>query len=107
MPKPPEACESMADVRAGIDAVDDELMALFRKRMAFIERAAAIKARDGLPAAIPARVEEVVGNVRARAAAAGLDPDLYEAIWRRLIAHAIAVEEAHLATVPGGGPPAT
>ncbi|MEZ5887751.1 MAG: chorismate mutase, partial [Paracoccaceae bacterium] len=42
------------------------------------------------------RVEEVVAKVRARAEAEGLDPDLAETIWRRLIDWSIAREERAL-----------
>ena len=89
----PEDCGSMAEIRAGIDALDRELVRLFAVRARFIDRAAAIKAGVDWPARIPARVEEVVANVRAHAAAEGLPPDLVEKLWRRLIDWSIAREE--------------
>ena len=89
----PGDCLTMAEIRAGIDALDLELVRLFALRARFIDRAAAIKAGVDLPARIPARVEEVVANVRAHAAAEGLPPDLVEKLWRRLIDWSIAREE--------------
>lgn len=86
----------MATLRAHIDALDQQLVALFAQRHALIDRAARIKAREGLPARIDARVEEVVANVRRHAVAAGLDGALFESIWRQLVDAAIAQEDRHL-----------
>lgn len=90
-------CASMDDVRAAIDALDRDLIAMFATRAGYIRRAAEIKRVVGLPANIPARVEDVVTKVRAAAQAAGLDADTYERMWRILIAQAISMEEAALA----------
>ena len=89
----------MATLRAQIDALDADLVALLAERAGYIDRAVALKQAEGLPANIPARVEEVVAKVRARADAQGLDPDLAEALWRPLIGWSIAREEKVL----GGG----
>ena len=94
--KNPRDCNTMADVRAGIDRLDEELVRLFAERAAFIDRAAEIKAVADLPARIDERVEEVVRNVRAHARTYGLPPDLVEKLWRRLIDWSIAREESRL-----------
>lgn len=86
----------MATLRVEIDALDARLMALMVNRHALIDRAAQIKSGNGMPARIDARVEEVVANVRAHAQGHGLDPDLYDRIWRLLIEAAIAQEERQL-----------
>ncbi len=86
----------MADIRAGIDVLDEELVRLFARRSAYIDRAAEIKAQADLPARITSRVEEVVGNVRRHAVTHGLPPDLVEKLWRRLIDWSIAREESRL-----------
>jgi isochorismate pyruvate lyase len=72
------------------------LLDLFAMREAHIERAAELKAENGWPARIPDRVEEVVAHVRRGAEARGMDPALYEAIWRDVIERAIALEEERL-----------
>ena len=95
MRKPGE-CTTMAEIRAGIDRLDEDLVRLFAERAAFIDRAAEIKAEVDLPARIEGRVEEVVGNVRRHAATYGLPPDLVEKLWRRLIDWSIAREESRL-----------
>ncbi|WP_323038274.1 chorismate mutase [Gemmobacter sp.] len=92
----PADCADMGQLRAEIDRLDAALVALLAERSGFIDRAAQIKAGNGLPARIPGRVEEVVANVRRLAAAGGLAPDLAEDLWRRLIDWSIAREEAHL-----------
>jgi isochorismate pyruvate lyase len=92
----PADCETMAQVRAEIDRLDEALVRLFAERAAFIDRAAEIKARADLPARIETRVEEVVRNVRAHAETYGLPPELVEKLWRRLIDWSIAREENRL-----------
>lgn len=89
----PAECRTMADIRAEIDRIDGRLVALLAERAGYIDRAAEIKPSLGLPARIDDRVEEVVDKVRIRAMAEALDPDLAEALWRRLIDWSIAREE--------------
>ncbi len=86
----------MPALRARIDALDAQLIALFAERSALIDRAARIKAERGLPARIDWRVEEVVANARRNAADAGLDGALFSQIWRQLVDAAIDQEERHL-----------
>lgn len=86
----------MPALRAEIDALDAELIALLARRRALIDRAARIKKAAELPARIGWRVEEVVANARRHATGQGLDPELIEAIWRQLIEAAIAQEDRHL-----------
>lgn len=87
---------AMADIRAEIDRLDRDLVALLARRAACIDRAVAAKRAEGLPARIDARVDEVIANVRAIAAAERLDPDLVGEIWTRLIDWSIAREERAL-----------
>ena len=92
----PSECDTMAEIRAEIDALDEKLVQLFARRAGYIDRAAEIKAVVDLPARITPRVEEVVQNVRRHAATYGLPPDLVEKLWRRLIDWSIAREESRL-----------
>lgn len=92
----PADCTSMAEIRAEIDRLDQELVRLFADRAGYIDRAAEIKAGADLPARIDARVEEVVQNVRRHADTYGLPPELVEKLWRRLIDWSIAREESKL-----------
>jgi isochorismate pyruvate lyase len=92
----PADCTTMAEIRAEIDRLDEDLVRLFAERAGYIDRAAAIKATVDLPARIEARVEEVVSNVRGHAETYGLPPELVEKLWRRLIDWSIAREESRL-----------
>ncbi|MGS4945905.1 chorismate mutase [Meridianimarinicoccus sp. RP-17] len=89
----PETCTTMAELRAVIDRIDDDLVSLMAARQACIDRAAEIKASEGLPAHIPERVSEVLDRVRARAQTTKLDPDLAVLIWRSMIDWSIMREE--------------
>jgi isochorismate pyruvate lyase len=97
MTREPAACASMAEVRAEIDRLDRELVALLTRRAGYIDRAAAVKRRDRLPARIEARVDEVIDNARRMATAGGLDPALAEDLWRCIVEWSIAREERLLA----------
>ncbi len=88
-----ENCKSMADIRREIDRMDRALVALVTQRLTYIERAAEIKtARSAVRD--EARIADVVAKVRAAAEARGAPPDLFEAVWRTLMAHSIAHEFA-------------
>ncbi|MCP8896263.1 chorismate mutase family protein [Shinella daejeonensis] len=89
-------CTTMADIRENIDRVDQELMTLLAERWSYIGRAAEIKAGLGIPADVPERVRKVRDNARANAVRHGLDGDFYDALWGRLIEHAIDHEKSVL-----------
>lgn len=86
-------CTTMAQVRAGVDAVDRELVALLARRFAYMDAAARIK-----PTRAAVRDEdrkrEVIGNARAGAAAAGLPADAIARWWDDLVEASIAYELA-------------
>lgn len=90
---PPQNCASMQALRVEIDKLDRHLIDLLITRSGYIDRAAELKPGEALPARIPARVEEVVHNVRASASDRGMDPELAEQLWRILIDWSIAREE--------------
>jgi isochorismate pyruvate lyase len=81
----------MAEVRAGIDALDHEIVALIATRMRFMDAAARIKSyradvRD------EERKAEVIANARQAAVELGVPPDLAEALWEVLVEGSIAYE---------------
>ena len=88
---PPDS--AMHALRARIDELDSRLVALLSERAAMIDEAARIKLREGLPARIDSRVEEVAANARRLAEEKGLDPDLAESLWRMMMEHFIAQED--------------
>lgn len=91
-PKPPADCADMADLRCQIDRLDVDLVRLLAQRAGYIDRAVQLKMANNLPARIPERVEQVIGNARAAAQAEGLDPDLADDLWRVLVDWSIARE---------------
>lgn len=88
---PPGGCETMTDVRAGVDAVDRALVTILAERVGYMDAAARIKPER---AAVrdDERVEDVVAKVLAAAAAAGLPAGIAEPVWRLLIERCIAHE---------------
>ena len=92
---------SLAEVRSRIDALDTELVALLARRQALVEAAAGFKA-DERAVRAPGRVEQVIAGVREKAAAAGLDGAVAEAVWRAMIAAFIDLELARHRDTAGG-----
>ncbi|MDX2208829.1 MAG: chorismate mutase [Sphingopyxis sp.] len=90
-PLAPADCTTMTEVRAGVDAVDRELVALLTRRFGYMNAAARIKT-DRDTVRDEARKAEVLANVARHAAAAGLDPDRLTAVWDVLIEQSIAHE---------------
>ncbi|WP_375287513.1 chorismate mutase [Sphingomonas sp.] len=89
--KPGPDCTNMAEVRAGVDALDRELVALLRRRFDYMDAAARIKpersaVRD------ERRKAEVIANARAAAEAAGLPGAAIAELWDRLVEASIAYE---------------
>lgn len=90
---PPQDCQTMGEVRVGVDAIDRALVALLTERQGYMDAAARIKT-DRNVVHDQSRIEQVVANVLAAAAEAGLDPKIAEPVWRLLIDRSIAHELA-------------
>ena len=90
-PKLPEECETMIDVRAGVDQVDRELVALLARRFGYMDAAARIKP-DRSAVRDEARKAQVLDNVAREADVAGLDPARLRAVWNELVEQSIAYE---------------
>ncbi|WP_374525799.1 chorismate mutase [Sphingopyxis sp.] len=89
--KLPEQCETMAEVRVGVDQVDRELVALLVRRFGYMDAAARIKTDRGT-VRDEARKAEVLDNVAREAEASGLDPQRIRAVWNELVEQSIAHE---------------
>lgn len=89
--RPPAECETMADVRQGVDALDRALVGLLAERQRYMEAAARIK-QDRGTVRDATRIEDVVGKVKAQAREAGLSEAIAEPVWRTLIDRCIAYE---------------
>ncbi len=91
--KSPDTCETMIDVREGVDATDRELIALLERRFGYMRAAAGIKetraaVRD------EDRKASVIAAAVAEAEARGLPGDVIGDIWERLVEGSIAYEFA-------------
>lgn len=84
-------CTNMTEVRAGVDAVDCELIALIVRRQAYMEAAARIK-EDRAAVYDSVRIEDVVTKVKAEAVRQGLSVEIAEPVWREMIKRSIAYE---------------
>ncbi len=89
--KPPEQCQTMIEVREGVDQVDRELVALLARRFGYMDAAARIKAERGAVRDEP-RKAQVLDNVGRAAEAAGLDAARIRAVWNELVEQSIAHE---------------
>ena len=87
----PADCTTMTEVRAGVDAVDGELVALLVRRFGYMDAAARIKT-DRATVRDEARKAEVLANVARLAADVGLDPARVNAIWDVLVEQSIGHE---------------
>ena len=87
----PEACQSMTQVREGVDAVDRALVALLKRRFGYMEAAARIKpTREAVRD--QDRKDDVHAKVAAAAAAAGLPAERLWPVWEELMEQSIAYE---------------
>lgn len=88
---PAHACTTLAEVRASVDAVDRELVALLGERFALMAAAARIKPERG-QVRDEARKAAVLANVRRAALDAGVEPGLALDLWEQLVEASIAFE---------------
>lgn len=87
----PDDCTTMAEVRAGVDAVDRDLIVLLGKRFGYMCAAARIKPeRDQVRD--EARKRQVITNAVAAGEAANVPPAIVERLWERLVEESIAYE---------------
>ena len=87
----PEECRTMAEVRAGVDALDEQIVTLLGTRMRFMDAAARIKPERGLvrdevrKAAVIAHAQEVATRV-------GFPRQVIADLYDRLVEASIAYE---------------
>jgi len=93
MPKSPENCETMEDVRAGVDHVDRELMTLLARRFGYMEAAARIKLDREAVRDEPRKVQ-VISAAMKDAREHGLPETVIGQMWEALVEGSIAFEFA-------------
>ena len=82
--KDPQDCATMAEVRAGVDHVDGQIIALIARRFGYMNAAARIKG-DRSQVRDEARKAEVLAHVGDRAEAAGIDRAVMAKMYDDLI----------------------
>ena len=89
--KLPADCESMIEVRAGVDATDRALMSLLEQRFAYMRAAARIK-QDRATVRDESRKAEVIANAIAEAKMRELPPAAIAELWECLVEASIRYE---------------
>ena len=89
--KPAADCQTMIEVREGVDAIDRALIDLLAQRFGYMDAAARIKpTRDTVRD--EGRKAQVIANAAAAARAAGLPDGLADSLWETLVEESIAYE---------------
>jgi isochorismate pyruvate lyase len=87
----PQHCETMVEVRAGVDDVDRQIVALIARRFGYMDAAARIKPDRGAvrdewrKADVKAKVDKAAGE-------AGIDRQLMSRLYEDLVETSIAYE---------------
>ena len=97
-------CNTMADVRRNVNALDDILVPLLVERGGYMTQAAKVKNNPDL-VRDEDRIEAIVERVRERAAQEGGQPEVIEAIYRAMMEAYIAYEHRELERLQAGGTP--
>lgn len=92
--KSPIDCENLSDIRAEIDRLDRQVIALLGERFAYVKAAAKFKTSETSVKA-PDRLQAMLQQRRVWAEAEGLNADTIENLYRDLVAHFIAEEMKH------------
>ncbi len=97
----PESYGTMEQVRAGVDMIDRQLVALLAERFAHMRAAARIKADRGA-VRDEARKAQVIANARREAEQLGVPADVVASLWDQLVEASIAYEMTEFDRIRGG-----
>lgn len=76
---------TLAEIRAEIDAIDDEILALLARRFALAPEVVSRKMADGISPVVNARVAEVINRNTAHAARVGVPPQIVTRLYTDII----------------------
>jgi chorismate mutase-like protein len=85
--------ELLGGLRAEIDQVDEQIVALVAKRMEVVHRVSDVKVKHGLPSYVPNRIAVVLDQRAAQGVAQGLDGDFVRRLYKLIIDEAIRLED--------------
>ena len=89
--KTPDKCADMGDIRAEIDRIDREVIALLGQRFQYVQAAAQFKTSAESVKA-PERLKSMLEQRRLWAAEEGLSPDAIEKMYNDLVSYFIKEE---------------
>lgn len=84
MRKKPESCISIDEIRDAIDSLDYEIISLFAERFRYVKEIVKFK-HDEVGIIAEERKEQVINQRINWAEESGLDPEVFETIYRTLI----------------------
>ena len=93
-------CRDMTEVRAAIDALDEQIVALLARRTGYVAEAARIKGDESQIVDL-LRVEYIVDRVKRQASELGAPPEVVESAYRALIGASIEFERRQFALLRG------
>lgn len=77
--------KAILPLRARIDHIDSQILALLTQRQAQVEKVVTLKKKHHIPVYHPAREEDLISKLRMQAGKAGLDPDFMEDLYRVIL----------------------
>lgn len=83
----------LLSLRAEIDEIDRQLIALLAGRFTIIERVAAVKLATGIPARIPSRIATVIERSEAAGRSHGIPRRATANIWEAIVEESCKLEE--------------
>ena len=92
--KTPDQRESMVDIRAEIDRLDRQVLALLGQRFAYVKAASKFKTSETTVRA-PERLQAMLQQRRVWAEEEGLNADAIEKLYQDLVNHFIDEEMKH------------
>ncbi len=92
--KTPDDCENMAEIRAEIDQLDRQVIALLGRRFAYVKAASKFKTSETSVKA-PERFQSMLQQRRVWAEEEGLNPHAIEKLYQDLVNHFIEEEMKH------------
>lgn len=85
--------QRISDLRKKIDTIDEQILLLLKERLEVSKRIGRMKKDHGLPLRDPRREEEVYAKVMKEASQRELDPSEIEALYQKIIAMCLHVQE--------------
>lgn len=89
--KAPGECKDMAEIRAAVSELDHEIIRMLGRRLEYVREAVRYKPdEDSIRS--PGHFDRFFADRRRWAAEAGYDPDVIEAVYRKLYEYTVQVQ---------------